>query len=142
MRFSDFVKAYNQFLARSNTAISEDDSERVETFYETDWVQFLFVQTSNDNARVKLVIELSLPGWVSELSMNRITPQSSTDHTTRLRIILKEFANHLKYLLKLSEAGFQLGIIAEEGFWSAWILLTGPPSKQLFTVIFPPTIST
>ncbi|MFX1319826.1 MAG: hypothetical protein ACFE9D_01960 [Promethearchaeota archaeon] len=81
---------------------------------------------------------MSLPAWVEK---NNITGHVNTlpsISTARLQAVLKRLITHLNYLLRLSEAGFQLEIIAEEGFWSAWTPLQGIPSRDLYHLLSPP----
>lgn len=140
MEYSDLVNAYKQFLAES-TERAVDDCDKVVTVHETDWVQILFATSTQDHRGAKLVVELSLPEWVQELSVTTKTPEESANNTQLLRRALKVLVLHLEYLIKLNDAGFHLEIIAEEGFWTAWIQLTSPPSKQLFTVLQPPKVA-
>jgi hypothetical protein len=83
-------------------------------------------------------VELALPSWVQQENMTGHVKDMTAERTARLQEVLKGLITHLSYLLKLSEAGFQLEIIAEEGFWSAWTLLQDTPSRDLFLLLSPP----
>ncbi|MDO8055354.1 MAG: hypothetical protein Q6361_00695 [Candidatus Hermodarchaeota archaeon] len=136
MEYSDFVKAYERFLVEDKPVPIRASDENVETIYETDWVQILLVREIPTDAEVKLVVEVSFPTWMQTLSLTSSTTEVEGDHTSRLRSVLHDLILHLEYLLKLSEAGFRLGVIVEEGFWTAWAPLSTRPSQQLFTALF------
>ena len=138
MDYSAFLKAYERFLTEDAATPISTSHEKVETIHETDWVQLLLVREIPNETEVKLVIEISYPTYIQPFSLNRSLNEAAKDHTSQLRIIIYELIRHLKYLLKLSEAGFQLGVIVEEGFWTAWIYLSHPPSQQLFDLMTPP----
>jgi hypothetical protein len=138
MNYSDLVKAYEQFVADDNPIVPGDTSEKVELVYETEWVQILLVRKIPSDAEVKLVVEVSFPTWMETFSLTSNATEAERDHTNILRPVLHELILHIEYLLKLSEAGFRLGVIVEEGFWTAWTPLTASPSVQLFSAISPP----
>ncbi|MFX0169961.1 MAG: hypothetical protein ACFE89_11475 [Candidatus Hodarchaeota archaeon] len=137
MNYSDFVKAYEQFVADDGPNLIRDSFEKVELVYETEWVQILLVREIPSNAEIKLVVEVSYPTWMQTLSLTQSTNEAERDHTSRLCSVLHELILHLEYLLKLSEAGFRLGVIVEEGFWTAWTYLSTRPLQQLFAALFP-----
>jgi len=83
-------------------------------------------------------VELALPSWVQQENMIGHVKDMTGDKSARLQEVLKALVTHLSYLLRLSESGFQLETIAEEGFWSAWILLQDTPSRDLFHLLTPP----
>ena len=136
MDYSGFVKAYERFLTEDTAAPIRASYEKVETIHETDWVQILLVREITNDIEVKLVVEVSFPTWMQTLSLTRSSTEAEGDHTSRLRSVLHELIIHLEYLLKLAEAGFRLGVIVEEGFWTAWTRLSTCPSQQLFAALF------
>ncbi len=138
MDYTEFMKAYERFLVEDSAPPISDPQEKVEVIHETDWVQILLVREIPNEVEVKLVVELSLPAWIQPLSLTGNPNEAARNHTNQLRIILHELIRHLEYLLTLSKAGFRLGIIVEEGFWTAWIGLKHSPSKELFDVVSPP----
>jgi hypothetical protein len=138
MNYSDLVKAYEQFVADDGPIVPRDTSEKVELIFETEWVQILLVRKIPSDAEVKLVVEVSFPTWMQTYSLTRTAYEPERDHTNILRSVLHELILHIEYLLKLSDAGFRLGVIVEEGFWTAWIHLVAPPSPQLFAALSPP----
>jgi hypothetical protein len=138
MNYSDLVKAYEQFVADDGPIVPRDTFEKVELVFETEWVQILLVRKIPSDAEVKLVVEVSFPTWTQTYSLTTNATDPERDHTNVLRSVLHELILHTEYLLKLSEAGFRLGVIVEEGFWTAWAPLTTSPSVQLFSAISPP----
>ena len=102
MEYSDFVKAYERFLAEDKPVPIRASDEKVETIYETDWMQLLLVREIPTDAEVKLVVEVSFPTWMQTLSLTRSTTEAEGDHTSRLRSVLHDLILHLEYLLKLS----------------------------------------
>ncbi len=137
MKYSDFVKAHRDLLAQSKTVDVEYEDERVLLIHETDWARVLFAYNQQSSDIVKLIVEVSFPAWVQDLSLTGAPNERSPDHTLQLQTVLHEQIHHLEYLLKLSEAGFSLTIIPEEGFWSAWTLLEDTPSRDLFLLLSP-----
>jgi hypothetical protein len=129
---------YKELLTASRSTFIEPDIEQTIRVHETEWVQICYVYNVQDDHEIRLVVELSLPAWVQEKSTTGPIKDMTSDDTAQLQKVLKELVAHLNYLLKLSEAGFQLEIIAEEGFWSAWTLMQGLPSRVLFHLISPP----
>lgn len=138
MDYIDFMKAYERFLTEDATPPISAPQEKVEVINETDWVQILLVREIPNEVEVKLVVEVSFPTWMQPLSLTGKPSEAARDHTNQLRTILHELIRHLEYLIKLSKAGFRLGVIAEEGFWTAWIDLKHSPSQGLYDVISPP----
>ena len=134
--YSQFVRAYKRFLIDTGALHHYEPDGRVVIVYETDWVQILFVSDNLNSEGIKLVVEVSLPTWIQDLSLvGNAYRVSVNDDIPRLREVLTEQITHLEYLLKLSDFGFRLGIIAEEAFWIAWIPLEEPPSRELFAIL-------
>jgi hypothetical protein len=138
MKYSDFVEAYKDFRNKAKTALVED--EGIVLIHETDWTQVLLAHTPLKADTITLIVEVSLPSWVHELSLPGTAGEHSLEYTPQLQRVLSEQVHHLEYLLKLSHAGFHLAIIAEEGFWSAWTLLQDTPTRNLFLLLSPPEV--
>ncbi len=138
MKYSDLVTAYRNLFAQLETGDDVREEERVRLIHETDWTQILLTYGLLRSESIKLIVEVSFPAWVQDLNSSKTSNTLSSNHTPQLQRILREQVHHLEYLHKLSEAGFQLTIIPEEGIWGAWINLNHSPSQQLFEVISPP----
>jgi hypothetical protein len=138
MRYSDLVTAHRNLLAQLETGAGVCEEERVRLIHETDWTQIFLTYGLRRSECIKLIVEVSFPAWVKDLNSSKVSNTLSSNHTQQLQRILREQVHHLEYLHKLSEVGFQLTIIPEEGVWGAWISLDQSPSQQLFEVISPP----
>lgn len=139
MEYSDLVKVYRQLVAEPmKSVLSEDSTEQSVVVYETAWVQILLIRSIKPLSLVELVVEVSLPNWVSDLNAQLNANEMSEEKTHQLQNILRQMDVHLKYLLRLSEVGFGLAVVAEEGVWNASMKLEQPPSKDLFLVLKPP----
>ena len=135
MKYSSLVNAYKNLLSQMEAVDCEREAESVLLIHETDWVQILLTHSPQHYEGVKLIIEVSIPTWVHDLSLSKPSNTLSPNHNAQLQRVLYEQIHHLEYLLRLSEVGFRLTIIPEEGIWSAWINLDHSPSQQLFEVI-------
>ncbi len=141
MKYSDFVQAYKDIRTKVQASSVEAEDEGLVLIHETEWAQVLLVHTPQKADTIKLIVEVSLPSWVHELSLPGTASEQSSEYTPQLQKVLKEQVRHLEYLLTLSHAGFQLAIIAEEGFWSASTLLQDAPSRDLFLLLAPPEVT-
>jgi hypothetical protein len=108
------------------------------TIHETVWLRILFIQSVKHPDRVRLVVEVSLPTWLYNISRPLNNDRKLNETSILLQSVLKEMVIHLEYLRKLSAGGFRLELLAEEGIWSASTELKQSPSKKLFTVLTPP----
>ena len=90
---------------------------------------------------LELVVEVSLPNWVYDTNTQLEASEMTTEKTRQLQNILRQMGVHINYLLRLSEVGFELAVVAEEGIWNASIKLEQPPSKDLFLVLMPPQVA-
>jgi hypothetical protein len=138
MKYSEFIEAYRNLLDKSRLVDADSEDERVLPIHETDWVQVILIQNPHDFDTPQLIVEVSFPAWIHDLSCTGAPIDSSLNYTKQLQTVLSQQVHHLEYILKLSHAGFHLAIIAEEGVWSAWTLLKDPPSRDLFLLLSPP----
>ncbi|MFX1577130.1 MAG: hypothetical protein ACFFCF_08135 [Promethearchaeota archaeon] len=138
MKYSEFLQAHKDLMTQSKMSGVEHEDERVLPIYETDWVQVIFAQLPQRSASCKIIVEVSFPTWVHDLSVTGAANDQSPNHTPQLQKVLRDQIRHLEYLLKLSHAGFRLAIIAEEGVWNAWTVVEDPPSQDLFLLLSPP----
>ena len=138
MKYSNLVNAYKNLLSQMEAVDGEREAESVLLIHETDWAQILLTHGPQHYEGVKLVVEVSIPTWVLDLNLSKSPNALTPDHNSQLQGVLHEQIHHLEYLLRLSEVGFSLTIIPEEGIWNAWINLDHSPSQQLFEVILPP----
>lgn len=138
MKFSNLVKGYRQLISKPiKSALTDDHPERVVTIHETLWLKILLIRSLKDPDLVRLVVEVSFPNWVYALPVVLNNEKIIKEKSRRLPDVLKEMVIHLEYLHKLSDVGFRLELLAEEGIWSASTELKQPPSKELFKALIP-----
>ncbi|MFX0079004.1 MAG: hypothetical protein ACFE8O_07140 [Candidatus Hermodarchaeota archaeon] len=138
MEYSDLVKSYQQLIGKPiEPALSEDFPERVMTVHETVWLRILLIRSVKHLDLVRLVVEVSFPNWVYEIPVSFNNDEIIKESSLSLPDVLKEMVIHLEYLHKLSDVGFRLELLAEEGIWSASTELKQPPSKELFKALVP-----
>ncbi len=136
MEYSDLVKGYRQLISKPiEFALTDDHPERVVTIHETVWLRILLIQNLKNPDIVRLVVEVSFPSWVYALPVVLNNDEVIKESSRNLPDILKEMVIHLEYLHKLSDVGFRLELLAEEGIWSASTELKQPPSKELFNAL-------
>ncbi len=79
-------------------------------------------------------VEISFPDCVIEVVFP--SPISAQEQAHEY---IESTVDPLKYLLKLKEAGFSLGILSLEGIWSAVLQIKGNPDVKLFEDLLPPS---
>ncbi|MDO8124167.1 MAG: hypothetical protein Q6364_07275 [Candidatus Hermodarchaeota archaeon] len=138
MEYSDLVKGYQQLINKPKAAALKDDhAEQVVTIHETVWLRILLIHSLKNPDLVRLVVEVSFPNWVYDISMSLNNDGVIKESSLGLPDVLKEMVIHLEYLHRLSDVGFRLELLAEEGIWSASTELKQPPSKELFKALVP-----
>ncbi|MHA2315187.1 MAG: hypothetical protein ACXACF_07880 [Candidatus Hermodarchaeia archaeon] len=138
MEYSDLVKGYQQLINKHNaSALTDDHPEQVVTIHETVWLRILLIHSLKNPDVVRLVVEVSFPNWVYEIPVSFNNDEIIKESSLSLPDVLKEMVIHLEYLHKLSDVGFRLELLAEEGIWSASTELKQPPSKELFKALVP-----
>ncbi|MHA2426750.1 MAG: hypothetical protein ACXADB_01780 [Candidatus Hermodarchaeia archaeon] len=138
MKFSNLAKGYRQLISKPiKSALTDDPPERVVTIHETLWLRILLIRSLKNPDLVRLVVEVSFPNWVYALPVALNNEEIIKETSRSLPDVLKEMLIHLEYLHKLSDVGFRLELLAEEGIWSASTELKQPPSKELFKALIP-----
>ena len=130
---SDLLQLYRDIISEpvvSSTCIS---GECVSKLLETAWVKIMVIRYQVAPQISTIEIEVSLPNCIIEP-----TSPSKNDEQEEARTFIDANVNHLKYLLRLQEAGFSLGILSAEGIWSAILKTEGDPSLELFKSLLPP----
>ncbi|TFG98602.1 hypothetical protein E4H12_05645 [Candidatus Thorarchaeota archaeon] len=100
---------------------------------ETAWVKVLVVRYQVAPKICTIEIEVSLPNCIIEPTF----PSNATKKEEARKFINSNL-DHLKYLLRLQEAGFALGILSTEGIWSAVLKIKRDPGLELFNTLLPP----
>ena len=130
---SDLLQRYNDIISgpvSSDTCIS---GECVSMLLETSWVKMMVVRYQVAPNIYTIEIEVSLPRCVIEPAF-----PSTTDGKEQARKFIDSNLDHLKYLLRLQETGFSLGILSSEGIWSAVLKINENPDEKLFEILLPP----
>lgn len=130
---SDLLQRYHNLISEpiiSDTCVS---GECVSKLLETPWVKIMVVRYQMAPEICMIEIEVSLP----HCNIEPTYPATTKDQDEARNFIDSNLA-HLKYLLRLQEAGFSLGILSAEGIWSAILKIKGEPSLELFNSLLPP----
>ena len=130
---SDLLERYQNLVSdpiASDTCVS---GECVTKLLETPWVKIMVVRYQMAPKIGMIEIEVSLPHCTIEPTYPAVVAAQEEAHS-----FIDSNLAHLKYLLRLQEAGFALGILSAEGIWSAILKITGEPSLELFNSLLPP----
>ncbi len=138
MEYSDLIKGYQQLINKHIASdLTDDYPEQVVTIHETAWIRVLLIHNLKNPDIVRLVVEVSFPNCVYEIPMSFNNDETIKESSLSLPGVLEELVIHLEYLQKLSDVGFRLELLAEEGIWSASTELKQRPSKGLFKALVP-----
>jgi hypothetical protein len=102
--------------------------------YETLWIKVMVVRYQVAPDICSIEVEFSFPDCVIEVVFPSPSAAQEQAHE-----YIESTVDHLKYLLKLKEAGFSLGILSLEGIWSAVLQIKGNPDVKLFEDLLPPS---
>jgi len=130
---SELLQWYNEIISgpvSSDTCIS---GECVSMLYETSWVKVMVVRYQIAPDICSIEVEFSFPDCVIEV----VFPAPAPEQEQAQRYI-ESTVDYMKYLLKLKNAGFSLGILSLEGIWSAVLQIKGTPEVKLFESLLPP----
>jgi len=138
VKYSDLLKAYHQLLVVPQAQVIDDEkSSSVVPLYETESLRILMIRTGTDEHAVRVETEVNFPLQVPDLnSIQDINQDPIQDKV--LKPLLEEMQVHLDYLRILSDAGFRLEFMGEEGVWVASYLLKKPPTRELYSLLKPP----
>lgn len=138
VEYPDLINAYHQLLAVPKDQVFEDErSNFVVLLYETEYLRILMIRSGEDEHPVRIETEVNFPLQVPDLnSIQDINQDSIQDRV--LKPLLEEMKVHLEYLRTLTDAGFRLEILGEEGVWIASYPLNKPPTKELYSLLKPP----
>lgn len=132
---SELLQLYNEIISGpvvSDTCIS---GECVSMLYETSWIKVMIVRYQVAPDICSIEVEFSFPDCVIEVVFPSLAPTQE-----QAQKYIGSTVEHLKYLLKLKDAGFSLGILSTEGIWSAVLRIKGNPDVKLFEDLLPPEL--
>ncbi|MHA1864493.1 MAG: hypothetical protein ACTSWA_12045 [Candidatus Thorarchaeota archaeon] len=130
---SELLQWYNEIISgpvSSDTCIS---GECVSMLYETSWVKVMVVRYQIAPDICSIEVEFSFPDCVIEVVFPSPAPEQE-----QAQKYIESTVDYMKYLLKLKNAGFSLGILSLEGIWSAVLQIKGTPEVKLFESLLPP----
>ena len=128
---SKLLQRYNEIISGpvdSDTCIS---GECVSMLYETSWIKVMVVRYQVAPDTCSIEVEFSFPDCVIEV----VFPSPVQEQAQKY---IESTVDHMKYLIKLKDAGFSLGILSLEGIWSAVIRIKENPDVKLFESLLPP----
>jgi hypothetical protein len=131
---TDLLQMYNNIISEPAESDSCISGECVSKLLETSWVKILVIRYELAPQICTIEIEVSLPNCFIEPTYPPPRKMQKEAHEYVNRNI-----EHLNYLLKLQDAGFSIGVISNEGIWSAILKIKGTPDQELFQTILPPT---
>ncbi len=114
--------------------VKNSNDESVSVLYSTEWVKIMIVRDQQSPEICFIEVEISLPPCT-------IDPSTCTEalHNSTAREFIEDTISHLKYLLRLEEAGLLIGILSAEGIWSASLAVREHPDERLFEALIPPS---
>jgi hypothetical protein len=130
---SDLLQRYHSLVSDPVTSETCVSGECVSKLLVTSWVKIMVVRYQMAPKISMIEIEVSLPHCIIEP-----TYPTTAANQEEARSFIDGNMEHLKYLLRLQEAGFALGILSTEGIWSAILKIKGEPGLDLFNSLLPP----
>ena len=132
---SELLQRYHEILSEPVVSDACISGECVSMLHETSWVRMMIIRYQVAPNICSIEIEFSLPNRVIEIAFPSTAAAQEQAHE-----YIENTVYHLKYLLRLQEAGFSLGILSPEGIWSAVLKIKGNPDVKLFEDILPPEL--
>ena len=140
MNVEELMKKYNELAAKPLASPSQENEsgESVATLYQSSSLRILLVRTSEEPESVSIEVEVWLPSVNSENGSDETTNSDIEHNNDRLGVILGRVINHLSYLLKLHQSGFNLDVIKHDCLWTASKSFSKPPTRMMFEHLLPP----
>ena len=127
---------YHEIIQTPIDPSSCASGECISLLYHSEWTTIIVIRSPELEELHSIEVEVTFP-----LCMIDPAPSSSKREQNEAREFTHSTIKHLKYLLKLQQNGFSLGLISTEGIWSAVIEITDPPDASFFEIIIPPTVT-
>jgi hypothetical protein len=132
---SKLLQRYTEIISGPVVSDACISGECVSMLYETSWVKVMVVRYQVAPNIYSIEVEISFPDCVIEVVFPSPAAAQEQAHE-----YIESTVDHLKYLLKLKDAGFSLGILSLEGIWSAVLQIKGNPDVKLFEALLPPEL--
>ncbi len=128
------TKLLHQYQRAMAEPVKNGNDESVSILYSTDWVKIMVVRDRESPETCFIEVEISLPPCT-------IDPSTDVEslHNGTARKFIEDTISHLRYLLRLEEAGLLIGILSAEGIWSASLAVREHPDERLFEALIPPS---
>ncbi|MHA1963509.1 MAG: hypothetical protein ACXACG_04865 [Candidatus Thorarchaeota archaeon] len=115
-----------KYIRAASSYKDKKGSEEVTTLiHRTPWVRILVDQDQPESDAISIEVELSIP------EIPRTGESDSSD-------IIDQLSDHLQYLQKLREFGFELSVIGTGCIYCASKVLHETPKDNLFRALLPP----
>ena len=118
------INLKEKYFEATSSAHGMDD-ETTTLLYKTLWVRILLEQHYEEGDANRIEVEVSLP-------------EDCSCENRDASLMFDEFANHVNYLQKLKEHGFDLCIIGDGCILSASKTIHKTPEDNLFSALLPP----
>ncbi len=119
----DLKEKYMEAVSKHDEQTGSEDLTTL--IHRTPWVRILLERNDDENGEYSIEIELSLPETIGT---------GESDST----MIIDRLTDHLHYLQKLREHGFELSVIGTGCIYCASKVLHTPPEDNLFRALLPP----
>ncbi|MHA3961938.1 MAG: hypothetical protein AM325_000235 [Candidatus Thorarchaeota archaeon SMTZ1-45] len=113
-------------LALNKLSLSENEESAL-VLYQSDWVRILTVRDAETSENWRIEVEVSLP--------RQPCPNTRKDVKQSINNLIK----HLEYLLRLDDEGLTIGVMSQDGLWTASLDIDDLPQDSLFKVLIPPS---
>lgn len=129
MKELKLIKHYQNLLRDLNMMITtiNEPEEYSTKVYTSEWIT-IFLIGDVTSKKISIQVEISYSDF----------PHLEEDSKITLRQILENQIISLKYLSRLHDKGFILGVVAEESIWFATKTLENEPTEELRKSIIPP----
>lgn len=121
--------------APSNAAL-EAAGEVIIVLQKTKWARILLVWRADEQEKVIIEVEVSLPKAVKQVSESNSA--ACGEKEGEMGGLLIEFMQHQQYLLRLEQVGFSLDVIRQDCLWTASRTFTEKPAYEVFELLLPP----
>ena len=127
MDITEMWKRFQLFVANNffDTQASEN-RETILILWESPWLRIVFTRKSDEHNIVEAEVELGMPNQIDILSSDKGI------------LLIDTLISHLKYLKKLSLAGYSIEMIPAEGLWIASATLDTNMNWDSFLLLQPP----
>jgi hypothetical protein len=134
----DLLVRFHEIINNEPARLSDNgEQESVSVLYRTNWVRILVVRPLEDPQSLLIDVEVSQPyPSVSQASSSPLTANQVNDAARQL---LKQFMEHIKYILRLESSGFSIDFVGSDCLLLASRRFTQKPSAEIFKLLLPPS---